>query len=194
MSAAMSATTSAGVSVLPSAPGGVPAVATTGTSVPRRLSKWPLLVVGLIALNMVIVAITVVKATGDESMATEPGYYEKAMGFNAIAAERDASRALGWHARVEIDASSQPAVLRVSMRDATGNPVQGCDVQVEAFANTRASKRARVKLVEGKSEPAGRYVGELDVQRNGLWTVRVRATRLEETFVHEEEVLVPVGQ
>jgi nitrogen fixation protein FixH len=190
----MSATMSAGAAVLPSTPGGVPAVATTGASVRRSASKWPLMVVGLIALNMVIVAVTVVKATGDESMATEPGYYEKAMGFNAIAAERDASRALAWQARVEIDASSQPAVLRVSMRDATGNPVQGCDVHVEAFANTRASKRARVELVERENEPAGEYVGKLDAQRSGLWTVRVRATRLEETFVHEEEVLVPAGQ
>jgi nitrogen fixation protein FixH len=167
-----------------------------------RASKWPLLVVGLIALNMMIVAITVVKATGDESMATEPGYYEKAMRFSAIAAERDASKALGWRATVEVDASSSPAVLRMTLRDASGLPVQGCVVQAEAFANTRASKRRRVELSEsgvigglpGVRGAQGMYEGTLDVDRAGLWTVRVRATRLEETFVHETEVLVSASE
>jgi nitrogen fixation protein FixH len=146
-----------------------------------------LLVVGLIGLNMAIVTITVVKALGDESMATEPAYYERAMRFNEIAAERDASSLLGWQPKISLEMGTSEPTLSLALRDSAGLPVEGCTVQVELFANTRASSRQSVVLAQVSR---GEYASSVRIDRAGLWTLRIRAVRHEQVFVHEAEVLV----
>lgn len=154
---------------------------------PKR-SLWPLLVVALIALNMTIVAITVVKANSDPTNATEPNYYDKALKFNTLAAERDASKALGWKCDASFEPGASGTLLTLSLLNHEGKPVEGGVVTAEVFSNLRASERTQVPCEEVLP---GVYASRVLVDRAGLWTVRVRAERGAEVFVYETEVLVP---
>ncbi|MFN7020151.1 MAG: FixH family protein [Phycisphaerales bacterium] len=155
----------------------------------RRGRLWLLLPAGLLALNVVIVGVTVTLAVGDKSVATEPDYYRKAVNFDDEARLREESRRLGWKAEVTLGVEGGTQRLVVRLNDASGAPVEGAAVRVEAFAHVRSGDRQRLAMKGVEGEP-GAYAGAVGVDRGGLWRVNVSAERGEERFVHRTELLV----
>lgn len=150
---------------------------------------WLLLPAVLLALNVAIVGVTVTLAVGDKSVATEPDYYRKAVHFDDEARLREESRRLGWRAEVTLGVEGGAQRMVVRLTDASGAPVEGAAVSVEAFAHVRSGDRRRVVMAGVEGEP-GAYAGSVGVDRGGLWRVNVSAERGEERFVHRAELLV----
>ena len=126
----------------------------------------------------------VMRATNDPAFAVEPDYYRKAVEWDKVQAEQEKSDALGWH--VLVDARQDE--LRIRLTDRLGRPVDGATVEVEAFANARASQRIVGRLVP---KGLGVYVLQRPFDRSGLWEYRLAAVRDQERFTHVAQKELP---
>lgn len=144
---------------------------------------WPFLIVGFLAISVVANVILILKATSDPAFAVEKDYYQKAVDFDRIQAERAASDRLGW--RVAVKAERQR--LEVRLFDKSGMPISDAKLEVEAFHNARAN---RIIAGELSSEGAGLYAMNRPFGRPGIWEYRLVAVRGEERFIEtiQEEV------
>jgi hypothetical protein len=159
--------------------------------------RWPLIIVGLISMNMCIVATTVVCANMDKSFAVEPDYYKKAVEWDRTARERDRGQALGWDVSVSLaepksgeTAPLQP-VLRVVLNStaAPGSaPLDGAQVLVEAFPQARSSQRVNL-IAQGVG--GGVYEIGAPINRAGVWEVRLRIKRGPDAISFVRTLIVP---
>ena len=62
----------------------------------RAAWRWGTLVVGMLSLQVVLGVAAVFLATGDESVAVIPNYYDKALAWDQQMAQQQASESLGW--------------------------------------------------------------------------------------------------
>jgi len=144
--------------------------------------RWPLLIVGLLGLQVALGAFFVWKATSDPSFAVEEDYYNKAVNWEAAQAQKQTNQALGW---VIEESFSPPKVLgadptiEVNLSGPDGMPLTGARVQVEAFHNVRAGTILRAALEE--SAP-GVYTTHLPMFRPGLWELRYTVDHGENRF------------
>lgn len=150
---------------------------------------WPGMIFGLLGVNVCVVAATVYLAHADNSAAVEPDYYRKAVNWDEQRRLDAQSAALGWTMTVSPGPASGAATeLEITLVSRDGSPVSDASVQVEAFANTRATGRLRFTLAE--SSP-GTYRGTFDADRSGLWQFRVFAARAGDLFSAAAEAAVP---
>lgn len=162
--------------------------------VPRRGSGrvWPVIIISFMTMNATIVAITVYLAVSDRSVATEPDYYAKAIGFGSTIRQREASNRLGWEAdpllRATIDGRSVELVI--FLRDREGRPINDAAVSAVAFANVRAGERQAIVLKSVDPDTGG-YSALIRIDRSGVWNIRMTATRGEDTFLRDTDLLVP---
>ncbi|CAN5138016.1 FixH family protein [soil metagenome] len=139
-------------------------------------AAWPIGIVAILAVfvggNLFMMRI----ANDDPSMAIEPDYYRKAVGFDSTMAEERRSAALGWSAQTKIAGSdSAPgATVRVWLRDAAHQPVEGAKVTIVARFNARANDTIVDTLTE---RATGEYAAPLRVSHAGEWEVLVTAER-----------------
>ena len=146
--------------------------------------RWPLFIVGLLALQILFGIFFVWRATSDPSFAVEEDYYRKAVNWEETQAQRSRNQALGW----SVDERLVPPpvlggkpTLEVTLTDAEGQPISGATVEVETFHNVRASAVLRAVLVE--REP-GVYAAEMAMTRPGLWEIRTTVDHAGERFTH----------
>lgn len=159
-------------------------------SPPRVAGRyWPLLVVGLLGLNAGIVALTIFVATRDPSVATEPDYYAKALKYDDVIRQRELNAKLGWSAACSLR-NAEGAELVVSLHDRQGAAISGAHVSAIMFAGLRSGERQHVVLSANPAMP-GEYVAPVQIDRQGLWNVRVTAEHDGTTFTHEAEMLIP---
>ncbi len=130
-------------------------------------TRWTLVVVGLLGSSLAWCATAIFLSSGDPSFAVEPNYEWKAEHFDAVAAERARSAALGWTLSVEVarEAPGRSSV-RLGVRDAAGQPLEGATVEVEAFHNARAADRFALALTPAG---AGEFSAPLASDRRGTW-------------------------
>jgi len=89
--------------------------------------RWGGLVVGLLGLQVALGVGAVMLATGDQSAAVVPNYYEKALKWDEQASQRESNDALGWTlAIVESDTDLSASSLRLSVtaRDGVAVPIR----------------------------------------------------------------------
>lgn len=169
--------------------------ANAATKGPR--SAWPMLVVGLISINMVVVGITIYLATGRGAASVEPDYYHKATQWDQTAQRKAASDRLGWSMSLAVRAAPHSAAhasvgsaspepsqceLRLELHDAQAAPIEHAAVEVEAFHNAFSRERLYLKLAESAK---GVYSVPALITRPGHWHFRIRADRGTQIFVHE---------
>ena len=168
----------------------------------RAAWLWPSFIFALLGMNAAIVAVTVFFAATDQSVATEPDYYAKAMNFEHTARVRESSRALGWTAVPEFRADRAAGTMRlvITLADREGRPVLDADVRAEVFPSARSSQRQQLALVGSASSPTGtvdpagaEYAAAVRVNRPGLWRIRIDATRRGDEFATECDLLIPGG-
>ena len=145
---------------------------------------FPYMLVAILLISVGGNIYMVMRATNDPSFAVEPDYYNKAVNWDQIQAEKAASEALGWN--VVLDARQEE--LRIRLTDRLGRPIDGATVEVEAFPNARASHR-----VMGVMVPKGRgvYVLERPFARPGVWEYRLAAVVDDKRFVHRSQEELP---
>jgi nitrogen fixation protein FixH len=105
---------------------------------------WILAIVGLLAANVVAMAILAVLAHHGTSQVI-PDYYAKAAHYDDEMARSAASQALGWQVRVTIvDGSTY-----VTVSDAAGRPLDGAQVRVTGYHRAHAAALLDQVLVPG---------------------------------------------
>lgn len=145
---------------------------------------FPFFLIALLLVSVGANGYLMVRATNDPSFAVEPDYYEKAVAWDRLQAERAASEALGW--KVTVDARRDE--LRIRLRDALNRGIDGAEVEVEAFPNARARERIRARLAP---KGDGVYVVERPFDRSGVWEYRLVAVLDDQKFLHVSQEELP---
>lgn len=126
---------------------------------------WPVIVVGLLALNIGVCAVTVVYAMSS-TPSVEPGYYEKALSWDEQKAEFADPQALGW----VVDAALTGGMIDISIHDAHGGPVVATAARGVCFHHAHADERIELEFIRVGD---GRFMAQAGLARPGLWEVRV---------------------
>ncbi len=168
----------------------------------RRAWFWPGVVVVLLLWQVAMSTTVIVLAHSDPSVAVEPDYYRRALHWDDESAARRASEALGWRLELTVEAEqagTQSArsvdspggtgvrLIRATLRDRDGRPVDGASMRILAFHYARASDRRQIELV-GKG--AGLYEATARLERPGRWEIRLTAQRGEQSFTQRDVVWV----
>ena len=148
---------------------------------------WPI-GIALVLCATVVGNLWMMRVAGsDPSMAIEPDYYKKAVGFDSTMAEKRRSNALGWSAITTLDSvvAGSATLVHVHLSDSTGAPITDATVTIVALFNARANEVQAVTLAQ---ETAGSYSGRLSILYPGEWEVRVDATRIGAHFLSTSRV------
>lgn len=141
-----------------------------GTKAVSSGKHWPMVIVGMLGLNVCVCATTVFFATRDGPVAVEPDYYQRAVDWDSTRAALPAPASRGW--TVEANAGANGIELWLS--DGAQTDLTGAEVRATAFHRAFADERHQLRLTE--REP-GLYAAELPNQLAGLWEVRVEIRR-----------------
>lgn len=110
-------------------------------------------------------------AISDPSFAIERDYYKKAVAWDETAAQSRENARLGWKVELSTEPRGKELVVIAKVKDARGAPIQGADVALEAFANSRASSVVRTRLESGTDAS---YRGGVALTHPGLWEFRLK--------------------
>jgi len=148
----------------------------------KKSLRWPIAIVGIIGLHAAAMVAVIAIATRNPSFSVEPDHYQKALGWDRLAARKQASDLLGWKAEVTTDAQLDGARTRrlaCRIMDREGKPVTGATVAILAFPHARGEERVRMDLREAE---AGVYAVRAPMVRAGLWELRLSALRGPDLF------------
>ncbi len=120
-------------------------------------------------------------ASSDPHAAIEPDYYKKAVAWDSTMAQERRNAALAWRVEPALPAIGVARTTELAMRvlDASGAPVTGASVHVEAMAVSQADSAVRATLSEGS---AGQYAAPVAIRQAGLWELRVSVVRGADKF------------
>jgi nitrogen fixation protein FixH len=158
--------------------------------------RWPLFLIGILAMSIVAQGVLVFVATRADAPAPIPGYYQKALAWNADAAILDASRALGWSVTFDVPRGSafDLAKLRpvdVTVTDRERRPIVGLAGRLIAARPADARLDGQSVLVELPQAP-GRYRTLAHLPLFGAWDLILDANLGATRFVHRGRIeLVP---
>lgn len=128
--------------------------------------KWPLIIVGLLTLNVGVCTVTIVAAVTSNADA-EPDYYQRSLTFDADSATWPTAASLGWR----ISATSGDAAAHVAAFDGHGTPIRILATHAEWFHRARSAQRAAETI-------AATDEGHLSIPLNpaapGVWELRLR--------------------
>lgn len=140
---------------------------------------WPVGIAVTIALWIAFDLVVVYLAASDPSFAVEPDYYRKGVEWDKTVAQAQANLALGWSLGLRLDPAGPGSVRAIlDLKDASGAPLEGAVISVEAFHNARAGQ-----ILKASFSPAeGGYAALLPIRRPGLWEFRFQAARGRDFF------------
>ena len=143
---------------------------------PAKRSKWPLLVVALLAAHVMILVVVVLVATRDPSFAVTPNYYENAVHWDQSQAQRRASEKLGW--RLEVAAADEAErdgsrAVTFTLADAAGTPLTGAKLDVTCFHHAHANQPVHLNATTAAD---GRATQVMPLRRAGFWDFQCLAT------------------
>jgi hypothetical protein len=141
---------------------------------------WPWVPAGLLGAMLAGLGTMASIAIRDPGFALERDYYQKAVNYDRVIAQRSENTRLGWSVVTEVApaASATDRLLIVRARDERG-PISGARGSVEALRNATAATPLDVSLVE---RAPGEYEGRLPALRGGLWEFRLTLDRGTERF------------
>jgi nitrogen fixation protein FixH len=137
--------------------------------------KWIVGVVGLLAANVIAMAILAVTANAGKAQVI-PAYYDQALRYDDVLDDAAKSRALGW----KVDASIVGGSLEVVVRDATGAVITGATAKAKGYQRTRADAPFEVALPGN-----GLYRAALPTVSTGWYDVVIVVERGRERFTHK---------
>ena len=157
--------------------------------------RWPMIIVGLLAMSIVAQGVLVFVATRPDSPPPIDNYYQRAEAWDADAAVLAASRQLGWRVEIEIPRGEQYSYtarrpVDVAVVDRAGEPVSGLAGQLIAQRPADESRNGSSELFELPHQ-RGHYRALAGLSVSGLWHLSVDARLGEVRFVHRQRVQVP---
>jgi hypothetical protein len=150
---------------------------------------WAFFPVALIVTMVGSLVAMALVASHDPSFAIEKDYYKKAIAYDVTQAQAQENARLGWHVECSLLTKGRELEVVAVVKDKNGARIENAAVDVEAFANARASR-----IVTARLEPSTdqRYAGRVPLGTAGLWefrfTVEARGSRF--TEVVREDVRV----
>jgi nitrogen fixation protein FixH len=142
-------------------------------------NRWPLFVVGLLAMSVSAQAVMVFVATRPSAGRPYANYYQHALQWDADSAVLAASRALGWTVSIDIPRGPELAFAElrpvdVTIADRDGQPVTGLEGQV---VTTRAadSRAGGATALVALPQTPGRYRSLARLPQAGQWVVGLDA-------------------
>jgi nitrogen fixation protein FixH len=152
-------------------------------------SFWRLLPAGLIVTMVSGLGFMAWIAVHDPSFAVEQDYYRKAVAWDETRAQEEQNARLGWKVDLDVTPRGDQLLLRARVSDASGTPIPDARVDVEAFANARASRVLHATLLPEEGEQAG----AVPLVQPGLWEVRLTVVAHGERFTEVVRKLVRPG-
>ena len=147
----------------------------------KPAALWPAAIVGVLAVTVIANVALLITARDPHAAAIEPDYYRKAVRWDSTLAEARRGAALGWRLDAEIlEPSPDGALLRVTLRDRGGRPLDGARVNVVAIHNLEADAPVTAEPI-GVGD--GIYEVRLALRHPGEWELRLAATRGGDRFV-----------
>jgi nitrogen fixation protein FixH len=148
-----------------------------------QFKMWPAGIFALLGLNVAVVVTTITLAATSESSVVEERPYERALKWDQEQHRRQASQALHWTCDATIttpDSHASSAIVKVSLTDASGVPVDGVLVGVVAFHHAHAGNRLVLSLAE---TPGARGVYQVRIEEPaglpmGLWRLSISAKQM----------------
>jgi nitrogen fixation protein FixH len=155
---------------------------------PPGYYRWPLLIIGLVGLQLLMAAITVYFATNDRSFAVVPDAYSRALSWDEQSQARLASEALGWTYELRIGEPDTigDRYLFVTLLDADGQPIEA-EVEGQAFHRARAQRRLDFTC---RQVTPGQFRAKLAMRRDGVWVVKLTARRGDDVALVDTTVYV----
>jgi hypothetical protein len=155
---------------------------------------WALVPVALLVSSALGVGSMALVAIRDPHFATEPDYFQKAIGWERTQAQAAVNQRLGYlltaPATLAIDEQGN-ATMELALRDRLGQPVSGARLVGNAFAN--AYSGATVSLVF-EERRAGHYLTKLRVAHSGQWVFQISGVAGDERFTADIRAdLLPGG-
>jgi nitrogen fixation protein FixH len=150
---------------------------------------WPAAIVGLLAANAAIVAVTVRYALQGQGSSVEADYYQKAVHWDEHVAQLRQNAKLGWRAEVVLSPQgvghASPAAL-VRLTDASGQPIRGAVVSGRFFHFAHADQATTGTLNE---TPEG-YVTALPELWPGVWNASLDVRMADHRFTSDQDLHV----
>ncbi len=119
--------------------------------------KWIIAIAGLLGANVVAMVVLAVVANHGTSQVI-PDYYARAAHYDDELARSTVSHALGWH----VDVAIAGGAIDATVRDATGQLIDGAQVRITGYQRAHASDAVDVAL---SAAAAGHYGGTVRAQR-----------------------------
>lgn len=158
-----------------------------------RVVRWPLLVLGLLAVHHTMMFIGLTTALG------MPGYYattpgaESGMRWDDLQELRRRSRALGWRLGVTVSEAPDPLGQRRAtfrLEDSAGAPLPGVGVSATLYHHARPQRPVEVCTRTGA---AGEWATPLSIHKTGIWRVRIEAVRGADRCLLEHDLWLRPG-
>ena len=117
------------------------------------------------------------------SLTADADYYQRAVGYDQVKEQEATNLALGWVPDLtitrKVNAGVQETLVHLQLTDAAGNPLEGAEVDVEAFHLARSGDRFRGPL---STVAPGIYEAFMPLRRSGIWEFRFVIRRDDELF------------
>ena len=154
---------------------------------------WFTLVGLIVCVDFAAFGYLIARSSNDPTFAVEENYYEKAMDWDSHMAQERRNAELGWIVEARVDDSvGNEGVLTITVTDRDSDPIGGARVQIEAFANIRASEKHEMSGVTDERGVCAVRVADVI---GGLWEARVKVmTDSEHVFTHIARFEMPTGE
>lgn len=154
----------------------------------RAMFRWTGIIVGLLGIHMTLCLLAVYATSGDDSLAIEPSYHQRALDWDASRQALVNSEALGWKANFNIDKTPDAfgrRAIEITLTDDQGEPITGATATAVVFHHAHAANAADVSLVEA-GEGTGVYMTTHTMPPAGLWELRLKVERGDDMFLATE--------
>lgn len=139
----------------------------------RKDRIWPTIVVTVLLGNLALGVVLYRVANADSHFAVEADYYRKALDWDSTQAQDARNASLGWRVTPAMGplAAPSPTRLTLDLAAADGTPLTGATATLEARQVAHAAEVITATL--GNDVTPGQLVGELALDREGLWELRI---------------------
>jgi hypothetical protein len=156
-----------------------------------RAFTWPTIIVGMLLVNVGIVAFTVVAAQRGGGAAVSPAYDERALHWDDYRRSIEESNALGWNCQVTLDRTRdhiESGTLTLSLSAGPQRPVSNTLLRVQVFHSGHPTDRTVLSLETNAQGTASARVPTL---HPGYYSLHIESPSTTEraTWLRDVEVL-----
>lgn len=150
----------------------------------ERRSRWPYIVVGLLATHVTVMLLAVKIASSGGGHSVVPDYYRKAVNWDESRAKIRASALLGWTVSVTpavLSGQDGLRELRFVLQDKEGGPIAGAHVVARVWHHAIGESH---EVTASPTDAAGVYAARAPMSQPGAWECELVVDRGAEHFIH----------